>query len=242
MSSMSSVGSSASDLLRVLKHQHAGGGQSAAGGANGLSGALVGSSGGAAGLSGSALLASGDSSPASSATGGTGAAPGIGGIKLGPDMLAALLDIQEQAASTDGTSTDPTGKSRGASFAQRLFGAIDTSGDGQISKGELEAAFASTGRDPGQADALFARIDGNGDGSVSQNELDRALRHGHHRGGAMDALTSLGQMQSSESATNADGSTTTTITYANGTRVTITIPASAAQNGPSSGTAPPAAA
>ena len=235
MSSMSSVGSSASDLLRVLKHQHSGGGQPAAGGASCLSGALVGSSGGAAGLGGSALLGPAGSSPA-------GAVPGIGGIKLGPDMLAALLDIQEQAASTGVTPTDPTGKNRGASFAQRLFGAIDSSGDGQISKGELEAAFASTGRDPGQADALFARLDGDGDGSVSQNELNRALRHGHHHGGAMDALTSLGQMQSSESATNADGSETTTITYANGTKVTITVPASAAQGGASSGTTPPAAA
>ena len=52
----------------------------------------------------------------------------------------------------------------------------------------------------------------------------------------MDALTSLGQMQSSDTATNADGSSTTTITYANGTKVTITVPAQTAQNGPGGAT------
>lgn len=242
MSNMGSIGSGANDLLWALKHQfqaarHAAGGHAQGGNAGGigLSSALVGGSG-AAGLTGSALLASTDASSATSGTtGAAGASPGVGPVRLGPGMLAALLQIQEQAAATDPTATTQTGtdpdQGRGASFAQKLFGAIDTSGDGQISKGELESAFASIGRDPTQADNLFARLDANGDGSVSQNELNRALRHGHHHGGAMDALTSLGQMQSSDTVTNADGSTTTTVTYANGAKVAITIPASAAQNG-----------
>lgn len=222
MSSISSVGSSASELHRLVRQHHAGG----------LGGALVGGAGASSGLGGSALLA-----PAGGNAGdgsGGGSMPGIGGVKLGADTLAALLDIQEQATATGGaagTPTDADAKTRGATFAHRLFAAIDSGGDGQISKGELAAAFASTGRDPASADALFARMDSNGDGSVSRNELDRALRHGHRHGGAMDALTSLGQMQSSDSVTNADGSTTTTISYANGTRVAITVPASAAQNG-----------
>lgn len=250
MSSMGSIGSGANDLLWALKHQfqafrHGQGlGHGAAGSAS-LSSALVGASGAsnAAGLDGSALLAPAETSTTGT-IGSTGTSPGIGAVRLGPDMLAALLQIQEQAASTNGQSsvqgaatqtvaaTAPVpGQGRGVSFAQNLFGAIDTNGNGQISKGELEAAFASIGRDPTQADKLFAKLDANGDGSVTPNELNRALRHGHHHGGAMDALTSLGQMQSSNTVTNADGSSTTTVTYANGTRIEITIPAAAAQNG-----------
>jgi hypothetical protein len=225
MSNAGSIGSGASDLLWALKHQVQGPSHGNAAGRSSLAGALVGASGGV-GLGGSALLAA-DTPSAGSA----GAASGPGSVRLGPDMLAALLQIQEQAsAGAAAPATPPDRHDRGASFAQKLFGAIDSGGDGQISKGELESAFASIGRDPGQADTLFARLDADGDGAVGRNELDRALRHGHHHGGAMDALTSLGGMTSSDSVANADGSTTTTITYANGTKIAITTPAQPAQH------------
>jgi hypothetical protein len=78
-------------------------------------------------------------------------------------------------------------------------------------------------------------MDSNGDGNISLDEMSSALKgsgkghHHHHRAGGSDKspIDSLLQAldASSSSVTNSDGSTTTSLTYADGSKVTMTSPA-----------------
>jgi hypothetical protein len=104
------------------------------------------------------------------------------------------------------------------------------------------------------ADALIGKLDTNGDGAVSQTELAAGAPKGHHHHGSPsdaagggDPLASLLQTGSTSSAdnstsvTNADGSTTTTITYADGMKITLSTPATADSTDASSSTGTSAA-
>ena len=80
---------------------------------------------------------------------------------------------------------------------------------------------------------LFGTMDADGDGSVSLDEMATALKpkgggphQAHRAGGGADALMEALQGASSTSTTNSDGSITTTLTYADGSKVTISQPAS----------------
>jgi hypothetical protein len=158
-----------------------------------------------------------------------------------PGTFAALFAIQGQNA-----------KGAVAQSPSQLFAKLDADGDGQISKSEFETALGNAGVDTSSADALFARLDRNGDGSVSQSELP-AVHRGHHHhahgdGGSKSAGDASAQQQdglssllsvsdaagaTTQSATNGDGSTTTPISYADGTRVEMTTPAAQSGNGSS---------
>jgi hypothetical protein len=157
-----------------------------------------------------------------------------------PGTLGALISLQGQQTG----ASDPV-----AARAQSLFGQFDADGDGAISKTEFESAFGS-GADTTKVDGLFNALDANSDDSVSLDELTSAAqqakgRHRHHHmhgggaghaGGLTDLLsaTSLAGA-SSQTATNADGSATTTIGYADGTKITMTAPASSAAGASSVG-------
>jgi len=147
---------------------------------------------------------------------------------LSPDTLGALISMQGQNDDSDHSIS---------SRAQSLFAKLDSNGDGQVTKAEFENAFG-TGADRSKVDGLFDALDGNSDGSVSVEELTSAARashsHPHHHmhgagsgqaGGLKGLLAAAGA--SSETATNADGSTTTTISYADGSKVAMTTPATA---------------
>jgi len=153
------------------------------------------------------------------------------GSSFDSGTLAALISFQGQSA------TGVLGQS-----PSDLFSQLDADGDGQISKSEFEQALGTAGVDTQSADALFSRLDANNDGSVSQSELAKAHRHGHHHhhvdsgdgtqgsGSQQDGLSSLLNSTditgaTSQTANNADGSSTTTITYADGTTVSMTTPA-----------------
>jgi hypothetical protein len=112
----------------------------------------------------------------------------------------------------------------------------------------MDAIFSKNG-DTTKADAIFAKLDANHDGSVSPDELTSALsgqgqadggqqvghHHRHHHGmsGAGSASPSTGSGDpndpfagdQSQTVTNADGSSTTTITYGDGSQVSMTSPA-----------------
>lgn len=191
----------------------------------------------------------------------TGAAPSSassGFVQISPQTLRALIAAQSQSGTTTSASTDPS------SALQDLFSQLDANGDGQIGKSEFENALGAGGTNLGQADNVFNKLDTNGDGSVSLSELKSALEgarghHGgrHHVGGAgdPDGANATGSTDasgsntdpllqalagaSSNSATNSDGSTTTSITYADGSKVTLTIPA--ASTAPNTSTASSAA-
>jgi hypothetical protein len=145
-----------------------------------------------------------------------------------PGTMAALLSLQGQGG--------PQGSSP-------LFAKLDTDGNGQVSKTEFETTLGNAGVDQTSADALFDKLDANGDGSIDPSELAKA-RHGgghhHHmhaeggaqgsgssgQGGPASLLSAPGAAgATSQTTTNADGSSTTTISYANGSKVEMTSPA-----------------
>src|SRR5216683_1778712 len=187
-------------------------------------------------------------SGSTSATGDTPAATttGSGTSPLSQTVLAALIDAQGQQSSGTGGPADPH------SFGRKLFDSVDTNGDGQISQPELESAFTASGVTAAQADASFSKLDKNGDGSLSNGELSAGIHahHGHHHGApaggseSSDSLAALLQAVggaaaadgTAQSTTGTDGSTTTTLAYADGTTVTLTVPGTSADSSTSDGT------
>jgi hypothetical protein len=174
-------------------------------------------------------------------------APASGGPAppLAPATMNAMLSVQSQGQGSPLVN--------GNAFSAQLFSLLDGNNDGAVSKSELETAFGQNGN-TAKADGIFAKLDANQDGNVSPDELINALdgqtqgqgqgqsvqgahHHRHHRGG-MDALADAmagpngggssndaqGSSDTSQSVTNSDGSTTTTISYADGSQVTMTIP------------------
>jgi hypothetical protein len=177
-------------------------------------------------LSGSGATTDQTNSAASSTTGtASSACP-----PFGASTMAALISLQGQSA-TGVTAQSPS----------QLFAKIDTNGDGQISQSEFESALSGTGVSKSDADTLFAKLDANGDDSISQSELASAKsghgQHHMHGGGGVQGGGSSGQSAADSSSstdadgtttqtvTNPDGSTTTTTTYADGSSVEMTTSA-----------------
>lgn len=224
--SLASIGSSQSDVLALLRQHFLGSSSAAA-----INSSLDPNA--ADGISGAGT---------SAAAGASAAAPSLTGSGVSPidsNTLAILITIQEQPAAT----ATPSGT---ADAAQQLFNSIDANGDGQISEPELESAVTAAGGTTSQADALFGALDPSGSGSISESELSQALQQGpgpahghghhHHHAGAADQsnpdpLAALfgdaSGTGTSQTASNPDGSSTTTISYPDGTTFTLTIPAGA---------------
>lgn len=140
------------------------------------------------------------------------------------------------------------GDDSGTSPLDKLIGKFDADSDGKISQSEFEEA-AGADADKTKADALFAKMDADGDGTVTKDELGQAIQkahsHRHHHaeeaggGEGMDPLQAMssgegGQAQEAtkgatrQSVTNADGSITTTISYGDGSKISMTTPAAGA--------------
>jgi hypothetical protein len=146
----------------------------------------------------------------------TSASVGSGGTKppFDPGMLANLISLQGQpSSSTNGQP--PT----------NLFSTLDSNGDSQISQSEFESGLGADGVDTSSADAMFNSFDTNGDGSVSQSELIAARRTYHPFAGlALMQNLGLANGATAQITTNADGTTTTTMSYANGGEFSMTTP------------------
>jgi hypothetical protein len=172
--------------------------------------------------------------------------------QFGPDTMATLISTQADQSS----ASDPT-----QSPIQSLFAQFDGNGDGQISQSEFENAFGPNA-DTAKVDGLFNALDANGDGGVSLDELTSAVQqsqaqHAHHHhhmhdadGGGGSQLSGSSQPSggladllsatdiagaSSQTSQNPDGSSTTTITYADGSTVSTTSPAGSSEAAQSSG-------
>jgi Ca2+-binding EF-hand superfamily protein len=167
-----------------------------------------------------------------------GSVPSSNAPQFGPDVMQALLSVQgDQSGGRE-------------SKLESLLGKFDANGDGQMSQTEFENAVGPNA-DQSKVDALFNKLDANGDGSVTKDELQSALQkvhggHHHHHGvqGANgqggDPLQSLllgtaADGTTGQSTANSDGSTTTTITYADGTKVEMTTPAATGATGSAAG-------
>jgi hypothetical protein len=142
------------------------------------------------------------------------------------EIMSALIAAQEQQ--------QPQAPQPGGSLSARearLFGRIDTNGDGQINKTEFEKLFGNL--DPSVADAAFSKLDQNGDGAINQSEFAAARPAPHHHIASPSGSGDGGQTSSGSNGptttttTNSDGSTTTTVTYADGSKFTMTTPATA---------------
>jgi hypothetical protein len=145
-------------------------------------------------------------SSGSSAAVGSGSGSGGGGSQISPQTMRALLDAQSQSSAPTTTAS----KSR-SSALKDLFGQIDGNGDGKITKSEFEEALGAGGTNLAQADSVFGKLDKDGDGSVSLNELASALKGGkkHHD-------------RAESSSGTGGGSMTTSLTYADGSKVSMT--------------------
>lgn len=164
----------------------------------------------------------------------TNGGTGVGTLSpFNHDTMMALMSAQEQPSNGNPFVT---------ARAQSLFSQLDANGDGQVSQTEFESVFGSHA-DMSKVDGLFDALDGNGDGSVGLDELTSAAQashaHHHHHGGGgqgidqtIDALLTSGtQGGNVESSSNADGSSSTTISYADGSKVTLTMPTGSADPG-----------
>lgn len=167
-----------------------------------------------------------DAGPAS-ARADAGSSIGGGSSQLSPETMSALLAAQGQSPTVSSTSR--------ASALKDLFGLIDGDGDGSISKSEFENALGAGGTNLAAADKVFGELDKDDDGAVSLGEMTSALKggHGHHHphaaksdgdadGANSDPLLQALNGASSSSVTNSDGSVTTTLSYADGSKVTMT--------------------
>ncbi len=114
----------------------------------------------------------------------------------------------------------------GSKRMDKLFGKVDTDGNGTVDKSELQGLFDKIAQKTGgtalSADALFSKIDTNGDGSISKDELAAGMKSlmpkpsstvafAQHAGGAPPSGASSGSSSSASTApldpldTNGDG-------------------------------------
>jgi hypothetical protein len=155
------------------------------------------------------------------------AAPASGGASgssplFSAGTMSALLAMQaQQAGETDTSGLSP--------WQQNVFGRLDADSDGSVTQSELENAFGSDNK--ALADFVMNRLDKDGDASISQSEFAagtmRGHHHGHHGGmspdkAGLNALMSATDGGNAQTATNSDGTTTITITYADGSKVSMT--------------------
>jgi len=179
----------------------------------------------------------------SDALAGLGSDGGSGGAGNGagtPQFSAASMTALLSAQVGQGNETAANAK------AKALIAKFDVDGDGKVSQSEFEEAIGS-GADESNVAALFNKLDDDDDGSVSQDELKKALQKArghrpHHNAGGVNGQQGGNPLQAllsgvsaasatSQSSANTDGSTSTTITYADGTKIEMTIPAASSGTG-----------
>jgi hypothetical protein len=150
-------------------------------------------------------------------------------------MIALMQQVAAQEQSKAGSASPaPTRKS---DALNDLFSQLDADGNAQISQAEFETALGAAGTDTAEADKIFGKMDKDADGSVSIDEMCAALLKGSHRdgqhyfsvtlrdrsGGPRDANIPASNPHpvSSSSVANEDGTTTTSLIYADGSKATM---------------------
>jgi hypothetical protein len=151
-----------------------------------------------------------------------------------PEMMVVMQSIAAKDQSKAGSATPaPTRKS---DALNDLFAQLDADGNSQISQSEFETALGATGTGAAEAGKVFGKMDKDADGSVSSDEMCAALLRGSHGGqhyfpvslrdrssGPEDANVpaSYPHPVSSSSVANSDGTTTTSLIYADGSKATM---------------------
>lgn len=97
-----------------------------------------------------------------------------------PSVVSVLILSASGAAFAQAPQPAPPGASAGLTLQQfearheRKLLAMDTDGDGRISRAEFMAAAKPGKGDPA---AKFAKLDRNGDGVIDKSEIDARLAH-----------------------------------------------------------------
>ncbi|MBI3435022.1 MAG: EF-hand domain-containing protein [Proteobacteria bacterium] len=196
--------------------------------------AKVGAAGGIAPAAGAFSLDTAQATGGGNSTSGPNRNLAIGGRPaLAPDTFGALVAAQNRAQ----PDID--------AISARIFSRLDGDGDGKISQNEFASALRAKAN-PAVAGEIFARLDSDKDGGISPDELTQALGASRNRastgGGdapeAPQAVNAAGAPSAasnprlkgagSTSTVNADGSITTTVTYADGSKIVRTAPAASA--------------
>lgn len=155
---------------------------------------------------------------------------GLGNL-LSTDTFNSLLSAQAQTQTQP--AAEPASTDSRSAALNRLFSALDATQDGKISKAEFVDKLGAGGTNAANAESVFGKMDTDGDGSVSIEELTAALstKKKKESGKAgdtseQDPLLKALKGGSSTQSVAADGSVTTTVTYADGSKVTLTTPPS----------------
>jgi Ca2+-binding EF-hand superfamily protein len=119
--------------------------------------------------------------------------------QLSDQTLLALVALQSQNGSDAAAAT---GSAASADPVQKLFSAMDTDGDGEVSQSEMEAYIQKQGGSQAQADSLFSAIDqtnsaSRGSNGISESQMASAMsqaqqvqqahgghHHHHHKSGS----------------------------------------------------------
>jgi Ca2+-binding EF-hand superfamily protein len=164
----------------------------------------------------------------------TGSSTSPTGGHLSPETLSAVLAAM--GLGTTSASATPVAANSKADPLKDLLAELDANGDGQVSLDEFKQGLGAGGSNTEQAAAVFGKLDADADGAVSLDELSAALKpkphhdhaEGNASGGGSDPLLQALAGASSTSTTNSDGSVTTSLTYADGSKVTMTMTSAAA--------------
>jgi hypothetical protein len=120
-------------------------------------------------------------------------------------LLAALGQSNSSTDSSNSTSSSNSSSSGASDPLKELFAALDSDGDGKISKPEFEDKLGAGGTNLAQADSVFGKLDRDGDGSVGLGEMMSALKGKgrHHEHHVVDAGESGGTTGTGNSAASA---------------------------------------
>ena len=141
--------------------------------------------------------------PAASEGAASNALTGTGQSTLSDQVLALLVHLQQQSAgggTQAGANTSTVPQTLSATDpVQQLFSAMDTDGDGSVSKSEMESFIQGKGGTQAQADALFSALTQNTGGQnaatgISEQQMaadvsqaQHSGHHHHHGGHGMDS-------------------------------------------------------
>lgn len=120
---------------------------------------------------------------------------------LSGDMLMALMALQAQSGASASGASASSSQSGASDPLQKLFSAMDSDGDGEVSQSEMESYIEKQGGTQAQADKLFSALDqtnatGNASTGISESQMASAVsqaqqahgshRHHHKSGGTND--------------------------------------------------------
>lgn len=109
--------------------------------------------------------------PASLEQSSASASPQNSTTNLSDAIMRLLLETQNQSASATQAQSTSASSSTMITPLQQLFSAIDTDGDGTITKSEMETYIEGFGGTANEADALYNGLTQNGTQSLTETQL-----------------------------------------------------------------------